>query len=116
MGRSSAYRFVAFHHLASMALYDDLPKETRSGAVRAGITAVVRQMIEAPGTFDDEGWLQLGAVGRQPGLRDDYNATGSLYICLTGLVHLGLPADDPFWMAAAADWTQKRIWSGQDVD
>jgi hypothetical protein len=79
------------------------------------MTAVVRRMVEAPGTFDEEGWLQLGAVGHQPGLQETYNATGSLYIALIGLVHLGLPASDEFWTAPAAPWTQKRIWSGQDV-
>lgn len=75
----------------------------------------VRRMVEAPGTFDEEGWLRLGAVGAQPGLRERYNATGSLYVCLTGLVHLGLPADDPFWTAPPAPWTQRRIWAGEDI-
>ena len=116
MGRSSAYRFASMYHLAYMALNDDLPVELDPGAVRSGITEVVRRMVEAPETFDEEGWLRLGAVGFQLGLREDYNSTGSLYVCLTGLVHLGLPADDPFWTAADADWTQKRIWSGQDVE
>ena len=85
------------------------------GAARSGITAVVRRMIEAPGTFDRDGWLEIGSVGHQPSIRDSYNSTGSLYICLTGLLHLGSPADSPFWLAPAADWTQKRIWSGQDI-
>jgi hypothetical protein len=116
MGRSSAYRFAAMHHLADAALTGDLPEALDSGAVRSGITAVVRRMTEAPGTFDDEGWLQLGAVGHQPGLQEDYNSTGALYVCLTGLVHLGLPADDPFWTAPTADWTQKRIWAGEDAE
>jgi hypothetical protein len=115
MGRSSTYRFAAFYHLADMALHRELPDSLDPGAVRAGITAVVRRMVEAPGTFDDRGWLNLGAVGAQPGLREDYNATGSLYVCLTGLVHLGLPADDPFWTAPSAAWTQLRVWSGEDV-
>ena len=79
------------------------------------MTAVVRRMIEAPGTFDKNGWLEIGSVGHQPGIRDSYNATGSLYICLTGLIHLGLPANHSFWLAPAADWTQKKIWSGQDI-
>jgi hypothetical protein len=115
MGRSSAYRFAAFYHLAYMALSHDLPDEVKPGAARSGMTAVVRNMFEAPGTFDEQGWLQLGAVGYQPGLEESYNSTGSLYVCLTGLVHLGLPADDPFWTAPDADWTQKQIWSGEDV-
>jgi hypothetical protein len=115
MGRSSAYRFAAFYHLAYMALINQLPEGIEPAAVRGGITAVARRMVEAPGTFDERGWLNLGAVGSQPGLRENYNATGSLYMCLTGLVHLGLPATNALWIAPAASWTQKRIWSGEDV-
>ena len=115
MGRSSAYRFASLYQLAFTALHKELPDSLDPGAVRGAITAVVRNMIEAPGTFDEHGWLNLGAVGSQPGLREDYNATGSLYMGLMGLVHLGLPANDPFWTAPPADWTQKKIWSGEDV-
>jgi hypothetical protein len=115
MGRSSAYRFAVFQGLSEVILLKKLPPEIDPGAARAGITAVVRRMIEAPGTFDKNGWLDIGVVGHQPGIRNSYNSTGSLYFCLVGLIHLGLPADDPFWSAPAADWTQKKIWSGQDV-
>ena len=115
VGRSSAYRFAAFQTLSQIILWKKLPEEVGPGAARAGITAVVRRMTEAPGTFDKEGWLQIGVVGHQPSIRDPYTATGSLYICLSGLIHLGLPAGDPFWQACAADWTQRKIWSGQDI-
>jgi hypothetical protein len=115
IGRSSAYRFAAFQALSQIILWEQLPEAIKPGAARSGITAVVRRMIEAPGTFDKDGWLEIGSVGHQPSLRDPYNATGSLYICLTGLIHLGLPANNPFWLAPAADWTQKKIWSGQDI-
>jgi hypothetical protein len=115
IGRSSAYRFAAFYHLAYMALNKELPDSLDPGAVRAGVTKVIARMVEAPGTFDKDGWLTLGAVGPQPGLREPYNATGSLYVCLTGLVHLGLPGNDAFWTAPAAPWTQKRVWAGEDV-
>jgi hypothetical protein len=115
MGRSSAYRFASMYHLSYMALHKDLPETLEPGAVRSAITAVVRRMFEAPGMFDERGWLQLGAVGEQPGLREDYTSTGSLYVCLTGLVHLGLPIHSAFWMASDAEWTQQRIWAGRDV-
>lgn len=115
IGRSSAYRFGALQHLANMALLHELPSGLKPGAVRGALTAVVRRMIEAPGTFDAHGWLQVGAVGHQPSLRENYISTGSLYLCLEGLVHLGLPANDPFWTAPAEPWTQKRIWSGEDI-
>ncbi len=115
IGRSSAYRFATFQGLSEIILLKKLPPEITPGAARSALTAVIRRMIEAPGTFDNEGWLQIGAVGYQPSIRNSYNSTGSLYFCLAGLIHLGLPASDPFWTAPPADWTQKRIWSAQDV-
>jgi hypothetical protein len=115
MGRSSAYRFGAFQTLSEMALLHQLPAPLDPGAVRSALTAVVRRMIEAPGTFDAHGWLQIGAVGHQPELGEKYISTGSLYLCMVGLLHLGLPPTDPFWTAPARPWTQKRIWSGEDV-
>lgn len=115
LGRSSAYRFGALQHLSTIALLRELPSDAPPAAVRCALTAVIRRMIEAPGTFDERGWLQVGAVGHQPSIREGYIATGSLYLCLVGLVHLGLPPDDPFWTKPDEPWTQKRIWSGQDV-
>jgi hypothetical protein len=115
MGRSEAYRFGAFFHLSYMALHKDLPPAVKPAAARGGITTAMRRMIEAPGTFDANGWLRLGVVGFQPGVQETYNATGSLYMCLVGLVHLGLPADDPYWTDPPVPWTQQRIWSGHDV-
>lgn len=115
MGRSSAYRFGALQHLATMALLRKLPTDVKPAAVRCALTTVIRRMMEAPGTFDEKGWLQVGAVGNQPSIREGYISTGSLYLCLTGLVHLGLPPDDPFWTSPAEAWTQQRIWAGRDV-
>jgi len=115
IGRSSAYRFGALQHLSNMALRHELPAEVPPAAARGALTAVIRRMIEEPGTFDERGWLRVGAVGYQPSIRESYIATGSLYLCLTGLLHLGLPADDPFWTAPAESWTQKKIWSGDDI-
>jgi hypothetical protein len=115
MGRSSAYRFGAFQELSQISLMHELPKDLQPGAARAALTAVIRRMIEAPGTFDQNGWLTVGAVGHQPSIRESYISTGSLYLCTAGLLHLGQPANDPFWTQPAQPWTQKRIWSGQDT-
>ena len=115
IGRSSVYRFAAFHHLAYMSLNHQLPKSLAPGGVRSALTTVVRRMTETPGTFDDHGWLTDGAVGQQPSMRDGYNSVGSFYLCLDGLLALGLPANDPYWADPATPWTQQRIWSGNDV-
>jgi hypothetical protein len=115
IGRSSVYRFAVFQELATASLLHELPTELKPGAVRSGLTAVIRRMMEAPGVFDERGWLQVGAVGHQQSIREGYISSGSLYLCLAGLVHLGLPANDVFWTAPAEPWSQKRIWSGADV-
>jgi len=115
MGRSGCYRFGAFQTLSLMALEHQLPAELAPASVRAALTAVIRRMMEAPDTFDANGWLRVGIVGSQPKQAEPYISTGSLYLCCAGLLHLGLRPDDPFWFEPDQPWTQKRIWSGQDV-
>lgn len=115
IGRSSSYRFGAFQTLSLMALRRELPASVPPAAARGAMTAVVRRMIEAPGTFDEKGWLRVGVAGDQPAVREKYISTGSLYLCLNGLLHLGLAADDPFWTAPTQAWTQKRLWAGENV-
>jgi hypothetical protein len=113
IGRSTTYRFGAFQALAQMALMRELPKNLNPAQVRCALTAVIRRMIEAPGTFDGNGWLQIGFCGHQPSLGENYISTGSLYLCTAGLLPLGLPATDPFWSAPAERWTSQKIWAGE---
>ena len=115
MGRSAAYRFAALQSLAQAALRKRLPEGLAPGAVRGALDAVIRRMTEAPGTFDDHGWLRIGIVGAQPASAEVYINTGSIYLCTVGLLQLGLPASDEFWTAPSAAWTQRRIWSGENV-
>jgi len=112
VGRSLAYRFGAFHLLAQMALRRDLPDEVSPAQVRGALTAVIRRQAEAPGTFDEQGWLRIGFCGHQPGVGERYISTGSLYLCAVGLLPLGLPPTDPFWSAPPEPWTSKRAYSG----
>lgn len=115
IGRSSVYRFGAFQTLSQIGLLHQLPEGVEPAAVRAGLTTVIRRMLEAPGAFDQNGWLRPGACGFQPSLGEYYISTGSLYLCSVGLLQLGLPADDPFWSGPDKPWTQKRIWAGEDI-
>lgn len=115
IGRSLAYRFGALQTLGQMALLHNLPAEVAPGQVRSALTAVIRRMIDAPGTFDDDGWLTIGFCGHQPDLGERYISTGSLYLCAAGLLPLGLPPDDPFWQAPAQPWTTQRIWGGENL-
>jgi hypothetical protein len=113
IGRSIAYRFGAFHLLAQAALKHQLPEEVTPAQVRGALTAVIRRSISATGTFDKEGWLQIGFCGHQPGVGERYISTGSLYLCAVGLLPLGLPPGDEFWSAPPQPWTAARAWSGQ---
>lgn len=114
-GRSLAYRCGAFQHLAQVAQQLLLPPELPAGQVRSALTAVIRRTLEPKGTFDARGWLQIGLCGHQPGIGEGYISTGSLYLCTTAFLPLGLPATAAFWTAPAQDWTARQIWSGQDV-
>jgi len=115
IGRSLAYRFGTFQLLAQMALRKDLPPALSPGQVQCALTAVIHRMIEAPGTFDEHGFLTIGFCGHQSGIGENYISTGSLYLCTTALLPLGLPATDEFWTCGPTDWTSKRVWSGQDI-
>ncbi len=115
LGRSTTYRFGAFHLLAQIAWQRQLPEHVLAAAVRCALTAVIRKMMEAPGTFDPRGWLRIGFCGHQPALAERYISTGSLYLCATGLLPLGLPPEDEFWSAPAAHWTQQKLWSGENL-
>lgn len=114
VGRSLAYRFGSFQVLAQMALRRELPTEISPAQLRCALTAVIRRTMEMPGTFDQNGWLKIGLAGHQPAIGENYICTGSLYLCAAGLLPLGLPPEDPFWMAPPADWSSKRIWSGKN--
>jgi hypothetical protein len=114
VGRSIAYRCGVFQVLAQCALTGDLPPALSGPRVRSALTAVMRRVMDPPGTFDEQGWLRIGLCGHQPHLGEGYISTGSLYLCAAVLLPLGLPPADPFWVGAAEDWTSRRIWSGQD--
>jgi hypothetical protein len=115
VGRSITYRFGAFHLLAAIALLQQLPNGIKPEQVRAAMTAVIRRMIEAPGTFDNQGWLTVGFCGHQPSMGEDYISTGSLYLCSAALLPLGLPRTDPFWSGPSQRWSSRKIWNGEDI-
>jgi len=114
-GRSITYRSAAMQALSQLALLQKLPGAVNPAQVRCALTSVWHNLFDKPGTFDAQGWLQLGLAGHQPMVADVYTSTGSLYLCTTGFLALGLPASNPFWTAPPAEWTSKKAWSGQEV-
>jgi len=114
IGRSIAYRGGAFHHLADMSWRKQLPEVLKPAQVRSALTAVIKKTLEAPSSFTQTGWLNIGLYGHQPDAADFYITTGSLYLCATMFLPLGLPETDPFWSAPTAPWTAVKAWTGQD--
>lgn len=111
IGRSSCYRSGVFHHLANMVLHHALPAGLHPGSVRGALTAVIEKILSCPGTYDENGFLNIGICGHQPDAGEPYISTGSLYLAGTVFLPLGLPANDPFWTEPETPWTQKRCWS-----
>lgn len=115
IGRSLAYRFGAFQVLSQLALEKQLPSSLSQGQIRYALYSVIKNQMSAPGTFDKNGWLQIGACGHQPEIGEGYISIGSLYLCSVGLLMLGLPPNDPFWNVPDEDWTEKKAWSGKEI-
>ena len=91
IGRSLAYWFGVFQLLGQVALMKQLYEELHPVQVRSALTAVIKRMIEVPGTFYANGWLKIGFCGHQPSIGERYISTGSLYLCTVALQSLNLP-------------------------
>ena len=109
-GRSITYRCGAFHHLADCALRHQCSEEITPGDVREALGRVIQRTL-TPEDFRPDGALWIGLSGHQPGLGEDYISTGSLYLCVTAFLPLGLAPADPFWMEAPSSADP---WSGRD--
>lgn len=114
VGRSIPYRMAVFQPLAQLAWRHQLPKELSNGQVRAGITAVAKNMFGRANNFNKQGYLTIGFLGNHPNVADWYTNNGSLYMTSLAFLPLGLPANDPFWTDAAEKWTSKKAWEGDD--
>lgn len=115
VGRSIVYRFGAFHVLSQISLMEELPAHIAPSQVRCGLTSVLERQINAEGTFDSKGWLQLGFCGHQPELAESYISTGSLYLCSVFFLPLGLSPENEFWTGEYMPWTNKKVWNGEKI-
>lgn len=95
LGRSICYRFGAFQMLSQAALQHCLGEGLSPAAVRCGLTAVIRRVMDTAPMFDEQGWLLPGVIGQQPELAEGYISVGSLYLCSAVFLPLGLPEQDP---------------------
>ncbi len=116
LGRSISYRSGAFHLLCDAALRHTLPDDIAPEQVRCALAAVLHRTLSPEGTFDKDGWLQIGLAGHQPALGEGYISTGSLYLCATAFLPLGLPAEDRFWSSSDVPWSSQKLWQGDNIE
>ncbi len=117
VGRSIVYRTGAFHALGQAALMHILPSPVQAAQVRCALTSVIRNLFSSSANFDRQGWLRVGFNGGgQIRISEYYINTGSVYLCATGFLALGLPETDGFWSMPYTEWTGKKAWDGKRVE
>lgn len=114
IGRSMCYRSGAFHGLSLCVLENNLPSSLKPGQVRVALTRVIKATLECPKTFEN-GWLTKGLYGHQPSLAEPYINHGSLYICSTIFLPLGLCNSAMFWTDEDCPTTWELIERGEDL-
>lgn len=114
-GRSLAYRFGVFHHLAKMS-YENLIDDslTRSG-IKNALSEVLFLSFEQYSIFDENGTLTKGITCEQSSVVENYISVGSLYMCSVIFIALGIVESDEFWQGNNM-WTSKKIVKGLEAN
>jgi hypothetical protein len=114
LGRSLTYRCAAFHGLALCAYINNLDTSLKYGQVRVALSRVMKATLQHPDTFE-MGWLTIGLYGKNPMLAEPYINHGSLYICSTIFLPLGLLPHSQFWTDLDAPCTWEQVSLGWSV-
>ncbi len=115
LGSSLTYRCGVFHLLSQAALLKILPRNINPTQVRAALTKVLKRQFAGTQNFSSDGWLIMGLNGFQADLSEKDINTGSLYLCCSVFLALGLELEDAFWTQPASDWTSLKAWNGQNT-
>lgn len=112
VGKSMAYRSGIFHTLAQVSLLKVLPRNIEPSQVRSALTKVLRKLFEGDQNFTNGHWLISGLNGHQVDIAENDINTGSLYMCCSVFLPLGLDANDSFWVDGFSEWTSLKAWNG----
>lgn len=110
IGRSIVYRTGAFHALSLACLLKLYGTNIKPEQVRSALSAVINRQFADDTNFDDFNWLKLGFNGHQREIAESYINTGSLYLCSTIFLPLGLKETDEFWSKPYENWTSIKFW------
>lgn len=115
VGKSLSYRCGVFHLLSQACLLKILPRNINPTQVRAALTKVLKRQFQNNNNFDSAGWLLVGLNGSQIDISETNINTGSLYMCCSIFLPLGLDFNDQFWTAPASEWTSLKAWNGHPI-
>lgn len=115
VGPSLSYRCGVFHLLSQAALLKILPRNINPTQVRAALTKVLKRQFGNNNNFDSAGWLVVGLNGSQIDISENNINTGSLYMCCSIFLALGLDFNDQFWTAPASEWSSLKAWRGHPI-
>ena len=114
-GRSMLYRTAVFQALSQACLFGLYNEDIDPAQVRCALTKVLENQFKSGDNFDKNGWLRFGFNGHQLKIAEEYSNTGSMYLCSTIFLVLGLPESDRFWSNPDCEWTSLKAWKGEDV-
>lgn len=115
LGSCLTYRCGIFHLLAQATLLKALPRNINPAQVRSALTTVLRKQFGDNTNFNSAGWLVVGLQGSQMDLSESDINTGSVYMCCSVFLALGLPDSDLFWTAPPAEWSSLQAWNGNQI-
>ena len=115
VGKSLAYRCGVFHLLSQAALSKILPRNISPAQVRSALTKVLQRQFSNNANFTSDGWLLVGLTGSQMDISENDINTGSLYMCCSVFLALGLSFNDVFWNSPSAPWSSLKAWNGQNI-
>jgi hypothetical protein len=115
LGKSLPYRCGIFHLLSQAALLKILPRNINPSQVRSALTQVLRKQFEGNQNFNTPGWLICGINGSQIDACESNINTGSLYMCCSIFLALGLDYNDVFWSSPESEWSSLKVWNGHEV-
>ncbi len=114
IGKSLSYRCGVFHLLSQAALLKILPRNISPAQVRCALTKVMQKQFGS-NNFSADGWLLIGLNGSQMDISENEINTGSLYLCCSVFLALGLKSDDIFWNAPFTEWSSLKAWNGHPI-
>lgn len=115
-GRSMLYRTAVFQALSQACLFGLYGEDIKPAQVRCALTKVLENQFKSNDNFDKNGWLQFGFNGHQIAIAEKYSNTGSMYLCTTVFLVLGLQESDRFWSSPDCEWTSLKAWKGMNVE